>query len=72
MVLEPEEGVADSMIQVIVSWTSAAVFLCGAVMAAWRLIVRLRENPQQPLEAVEEFRLALIRQAHNLRHRVRR
>ena len=56
----------------VAQWLSVAIFLVGLVAGLVRLVLKLRENPGEFLEILQDFRLSLARHAANARNRIHR
>ena len=56
----------------VAQWLSVAIFLVGLVAGLVRLVQKLRENPGEFLEILQDFRLSLARHAANARNRIHR
>ena len=56
----------------VAQWISVAIFLIGLVAGIVRVAVKLRENPGEFLEILQDFRLSLARHAANARNRFHR
>ena len=56
----------------VAQWISVAIFLVGLVAGIVRVAVKLRENPGEFLEILQDFRLSLARHAANARNRFHR
>ena len=56
----------------VAQWLSVAIFLVGLVAGLVRVVQKLRENPGEFLEILQDFRLSLARHAANARNRIHR